>query len=115
MPDEAYNIHHSVTRKERAEALAVKQAESDYRHSAAGQEIEKLKADLQALKDYVHQLRGEEGIENEGPIFRLTNPRRDMGGAGLTPEKVDLTFCDDNDVQHTGTFWLEPGSIVPPL
>lgn len=114
MPDQAYNVHHSVTRKERAEADAVRKAEESYLRTPAALEIRELGNRVQKLENFISQLRGEEGIDNEGPIFRLSNRPRD-GAAAESPLKVDLVFCDEDGIEHTGTFWLEPGSVVPPL
>lgn len=114
MPDEAYNVHHSVTRKERAEADAVRKAEETYLKSPAALEIRELGNRVQQLENYIRQLRGEEGIDNEGPIFRLSKQPRNAIASLLDGfEEVELTFCDDNDVEHTGTFLVK--DITPPL
>lgn len=113
MPEEAYNVHHSITRKERAEADAMRKAEESYLKTPAALELRELGNRVQELENYIRELRGEEGIDNDGPIFRLS--KRPMDGSTPQMIEVELTFCDENDVQHTGTFYAKPGSIVPPL
>lgn len=105
----------SKFRQERAEAQAIRDAEQTFLRSPEGVRIQKIELELLQLKDYVKSLRGEEGIDNEGPIFRLSKRTRDAIGDVLDVEEVELTFCDALDVEHTGIFYLKKGSIVPPL
>lgn len=105
----------SKFRQERAEAQAIRDAEAASLRSPEGVRIQKLELELLQLKDYVKSMRGEEGIENDGPIFRLsrkpTAPLSDV----LDAEELELTFCDEDDVQHTAIFYIKSGSVVPPF
>ena len=111
MSDAAYDIRRSSTPKQRAEAQAVQRAFEDYARSPAAQEITMLVQRVQTLENFISNLRGEEGIDNEGPIFRLS--RRPIPIAPEAFTGVTLTFCDEDDVQHTGDFHVK--NIVPPL
>lgn len=111
MPDPAYNVVHSMTRKERAEAAALSQAQADYTRTPAHNDIEKLDLRLLKVEGYIGALRGEEGIDNEGPIFRLS--RRPIPIAPEAFTGVTLTFCGPDDVEHTGDFHVK--NVAPPL
>lgn len=102
-------------RQEKAEQKAIADAALAFQQSPVGVALQRLEVRLTNLENYVKQLRGEEGITNDGPIFRLerrpTEPVPDV----LNAEKVALTFCDEDDTPHTANFFVESGSIVPPL
>lgn len=105
----------SQFRQRKAEEAAELKAAQDYQNSPAGRDFANLNQRILKLEQYVYQqLRGEEGISNEGPIFRLDRRPTSSIGTNLDGyEEVEITFCDGDDIEHTGIVLMK--NITPPL
>jgi len=80
-------------------------------------QVVQLKAELAALNAYVMGFKGDgSGVEFKGNTvsFRLPERKKDAD-SDRDYEEVELTFCAEDDTQHTATFFVKRGSINPPL